>query len=290
MNEVKAGRILRLVRRRRRLTQTQLAALAGISQQTVSSIELGHADDTALRTIRRLAAPLGITVELDLKWRGPEFDRLDDARHAAIVRAVVARFGPEWEIVVEYTFNHFGDRGSVDVLAWHAARSALLLIEIKSELDSLEAVLRSMDVKVRVVPPLVAAQQGWRLSALGSVLVLPDESSSRRAVAEMGVVFNAALPRRTVDVRKWLAEPAGALRGIWFLATTPARGAIRNPGSPGLVRKPRDPRLHAQATSRGRELPAVQERVAARPRHAPMPDVPDENRPRLAPGTPTASR
>jgi transcriptional regulator with XRE-family HTH domain len=180
MNEVKAGRILRLVRRRRRLTQTQLAALAGISQQTVSSIELGHADDTALRTIRRLAAPLGITVELDLKWRGPEFDRLDDARHAAIVRAVVARFGPEWEIVVEYTFNHFGDRGSVDVLAWHAARSALLLIEIKSELDSLEAVLRSMDVKVRVVPPLVAAQQGWRLSALGSVLVLPDESSSRR--------------------------------------------------------------------------------------------------------------
>jgi transcriptional regulator with XRE-family HTH domain len=118
MNELKAGRMLRLVRRRRRMTQTELAALAGVSQQTVSSIELGHADDAALRTIKRVAAALGITVELDLKWRGPDFDRLADVRHARIVHAVVARLGAEWQVVVEFTFNHYGDRGSVDILVW----------------------------------------------------------------------------------------------------------------------------------------------------------------------------
>ena len=97
----------------------------------------------------------------------------------------MARLGADWQVVVEYTFNHYGDRGSVDVLAWHAGARILLLIEVKSELDGLESVLRSMDVKLRVVPPLVARERGWRVKSLGSVLVLPDESTTRRTVARM---------------------------------------------------------------------------------------------------------
>lgn len=249
MEEERAGKVLRAVRRRRGLTQAELADLAGVSQQTVSSIECGHADAATLHLVAQVARPLGITVALVLRWKGPELDRLLDARHARIVKEVVSRLGPDWHVVVEYSFNHYGDRGSVDVLAWHAARRALLLIEVKSELDSLEAVLRSMDVKVRVVPKLIAQEKGWRHVWVGSVLVLPDESASRRAVDRLKPVFDAVLPARTVIVRKWLGSPVGPLRGIWFLAATPARRAIRNPGSAGLVRHARDRESHARVAA-----------------------------------------
>jgi hypothetical protein len=55
------------------------------------------------------------------------------------VKTVVSRLGGSWQVVVEYTFNHYGDRGSVDVVAWHAGAGALLLVEVKSEPDGLES-------------------------------------------------------------------------------------------------------------------------------------------------------
>jgi len=245
MEELKAGRVLRVVRRRHGLTQAKLAQMAGVSQQTVSSIERGHADSATLGLVKSVARPLGITIDLVFKWKGLELDRLVDARHARVVRAVVALLGDDWQVVVEYTFNHYGDRGSVDVMAWKAAKQAIILVEVKSELDSLEAVLRSMDVKLRVVPGLVLREKGWCAKAIGSVLVLPDESTSRRAVDRLSPVFDVALPSRTVAVRRWLRNPVGPVRGIWFLADTPDRRAIRNPGSSGRVRPATDRRGYA---------------------------------------------
>ena len=94
--------ILRAVRRRRRLTQSELARLAGVSQQSVSSLECGLADRATLRRIREVSAPLGITVDLVLRWKGPDLDALVDARHARLVKQVVARLG-----------FRMGDRGGV---------------------------------------------------------------------------------------------------------------------------------------------------------------------------------
>jgi transcriptional regulator with XRE-family HTH domain len=251
MEVQRAGAVLRAARRRRRLSQSQLAVIAGVSQQTVSTIECGHSESSTLRLIRQVAAPLGITVDLALRWRGPDLDRLADERHARIVKAVVDRLSSDWQVSVEYTFNHFGDRGSVDVLATNCAAGAILLVEVKSELDGIESLLRPMDVKARVVPTLVAAQTGWRARSVASVLVLPDETSSRRAVDRMASVFDAALPSRTVAVRQWLAKPVGSLHAVWFLAETPNRGAIRNPGGAGRVRNPTDASSHARIGGSG---------------------------------------
>jgi transcriptional regulator with XRE-family HTH domain len=247
MRENRVGLTMRAARRRRLLTQSDVARLAGVSQQAVSALERGYFSAATIGFIRRVAAPLGITVDLALRWNGPELGTLLDARHARIVRNVVGRIDPGWQIVLEYSFNRFGDRGSVDVLAWHERARALLLVEVKSELDSLEAVLRSMDVKLRVVPSLLATERGWRSQCLGSVLVLPDESTARRSVGRMASVFDVALPTRTVGVRTWLTTPQGPLRGVWFLADTTGIRAIRNPGSPGLIRHPRSPAIRVPA-------------------------------------------
>ena len=250
MDSLRAGSISRAERRRRRLRQADVAVAAGVAQQTVSMLERGLADDLTLATIKRIGAALQIELGLALRTHGPEPDRLLDARHARLVSAVVARLGREWTVLPEYSFNDFGDRGSVDILAWNAAAKAVLLVEVKSELDSLEAVLRSMDMKLRVVPRLLARERGWRAQCIGSVMVLPDESTARRAVAAVGPVFARALPSHTVAVRRWIRCPTGHLRGLWFLADTLIRRTNRNPGSPGRVRRQEDASTHAQVGPR----------------------------------------
>jgi transcriptional regulator with XRE-family HTH domain len=237
MDDLRVGACFRAERRRRGLRQVDVAAIAGVTQQTVSQVENGRAGDMTLRTMRQICAAMEIRVELGLRTRGPDLGRLADARHARLVSAVVALLGPAWRCIPEYSFNDYGDRGSVDVLAWNEAAGALLLIEVKSEIVALQATLRSMNVKDRVLPKVVSRDHLWRPGAVGSVLVLPDESTARRQVASHSPAFDAALPARTVAVRRWVRAPSGHLRGVWFLSDTPARRGIRNPGSRGRVRR-----------------------------------------------------
>jgi transcriptional regulator with XRE-family HTH domain len=235
MNDLRFGAAVRAERRRRRLRQSDVAARASLSQQTVSALEHGQLDSFTLHSVRAVCRALEISVELSIRTHGPEPDSLLDARHSALVQAMVAKLAPGWTVMLEFSFSEYGERGCVDVLAWHPAHQAVLLVEVKSELVDVQALLRGIDVKARIVPTLLSKARGWRPRHLGSILVLPDESASRRAVDRYGVVFSVALPTRTVEVRHWLQAPEGPLRGILFLSSTPDRRAIRNSGSRGRV-------------------------------------------------------
>jgi transcriptional regulator with XRE-family HTH domain len=251
MNDLRVGAAIRAERRRRGFRQRDVAELAGVSQQTVSRLELGGLDRLTIRVVRSMCRVLQVDVEFLLRSRGPNLDALVDARHAELVAAVVARLGEEWTVITEFSFSEYGERGSVDVLAWRAASASLALIEVKSELDDIQAVLRSLDVKARLVPQVLARTRGWRAASIASVLVLPDESGTRRAIGRHEAIFARALPARTVEVRRWIEAPAGPLHGIWFLASTPDRRARRNSGSRGRVRPLKNrPLAHRPSASR----------------------------------------
>jgi DNA-binding XRE family transcriptional regulator len=72
MDDLRVGACIRAERRRRGLRQVEVAAIAGVAQQTVSAVENGRAGDMSVRTVRQICAALGICVELDLKTRGPD--------------------------------------------------------------------------------------------------------------------------------------------------------------------------------------------------------------------------
>jgi hypothetical protein len=149
-------------------------------------------------------------------WRGPEVERLLDEAHSALVESVVAVLASGgWQTMPEFSFNHFGERGSVDVLAWHEGRRALLIVEVKTRLWDLQAMLSALDRKRRILPGLVRAAFG-HAGRVGVVLVLPEGSSSRAVVARREATFDAALPDRKIAVRNWLDRPDRDLRGIWF--------------------------------------------------------------------------
>jgi len=130
----------------------------------------------------------------------------------------------------------------VDVMARHAASGALLIVEVKSVVPDLQAMLMSLDRKARLGRE-IAAGLGWQAGAAGRVLVIAESRTSRRRVATHEALFAAALPARTVAVRRWLQapDPTSPIRGLWFLSSGP-RPAARH----------RIPGQRTEATDRAR--------------------------------------
>jgi transcriptional regulator with XRE-family HTH domain len=236
VDDAKVGSVFRAVRLRRGLSQADVGAAAGVSRTVVSCIERGAFEDSVFRATRRVATVLGIGLSLDPRWRGEEVARLLDARHAVLVRSVTAKVaGSGWLAQPERTFSFWGERGSIDVLAWQAATRAMACFEIKTSIPDLQDLLATMDRKRRILRE-IARVEGWRPLHFGSVLVVRDETWARNAVRRFDAVFEAALPARTVAVRQWLAAPAGDLRGIWFLRDDAPANAKRRLG--GSMRVP----------------------------------------------------
>jgi transcriptional regulator with XRE-family HTH domain len=243
MDDVQVGSVIRAVRIRRGLSQVQLAVLAGVSPSTVSLIERGHLDRAGVRVVRHVAAALEIALPFAPRWRGSQMARLLDERHAHLVGRTVASLSERgWIARPELTFSMWGERGSIDVLGLQPDLRAALVVECKSVIVDLQDLLSTLDRKRRLAPAIVEQEWGWQPATLGCVLVVPETSASRAAVARHAGVFDAVLPARTVQIRTWLHEPSGRVAGIWFLRICdPGRGK-RIPGGPLRVAAPRSVR------------------------------------------------
>ena len=129
MDDVRVGRLLRALRKRRRLSQAQLAARARVSQSLVSLIERGHLASLSLRVVRAVFAAVDARFEGTVMWRGGAVDRLLDERHARLVGRFADRLAAwGWEVHVEVTFSEYGERGSIDILALHRSVGIALIV------------------------------------------------------------------------------------------------------------------------------------------------------------------
>lgn len=221
MDDQRIGRLFRAVRQRRNLRQCDVAARARVSQKTVSDVELGRLEAVGLAKVRQIAAVLDVWVSLQARWGGGEGDRLLDRAHAHLVNAVAGileRSG--WMVHPEFTFNHFGDRGSVDILAWHAATRTLLIVEVKATLTDLQDLLAALSRKVRVVPELAAQTFGWEPLHVAQLLFVGDTKGNRGVASRHAAIFDAAFPMRSRAARTWVARPAGAISALWFSSSS----------------------------------------------------------------------
>lgn len=217
MDAVRFGLSMRALRRHRRWTQQRLADEAGVTRGVVARIEGGHGDRVTVRTLIRVAAALGGAVTCRLFWHGEGLDRLLDADHARLLDQTLTFLAAKgWQTATEVTFNIGGERGAIDILAFHEATGSLLVIEIKTVVPDLQATLGTLDRKVRVATQ-IAAERGWVATSVSRLLVLPDDRTARRRVDLHRATFETVLPARTVVVRQWLGDPAGSLAGVLFL-------------------------------------------------------------------------
>jgi transcriptional regulator with XRE-family HTH domain len=238
VEDQRLGRLLRAVRQRRGLRQSDVAARADVSQSAVSRLERGRLDTTTIGAVRRVARELDVSVTLRADWRGGQGDRLLDRAHAALVDRTVAVLTPlGWHVVPEYMFNHFGDRGSVDILAWRADQESLLVIEVKATLTDLQQTLASLSRKARVLPDLTRREHGWRARHVAVVLVVAGMTANRSVIAGHAATFASAFPGRSRAVQAWLRSPAGSISGLWFVSASLLRST--NAGAVVRVRPPR---------------------------------------------------
>jgi transcriptional regulator with XRE-family HTH domain len=228
VNFVRVGRIARTLRRRRGWRQRDLAIRSNVSQQTVSLIERGLSRDASLTKIERVLGALEAEVDLVVRWRGGELDRVLDEGHAVLVGQVAAELASAgWLVEIELTYSRFGERGSIDVIAFHADRSALLVVEVKTEVASVEATVRKHDEKARLARTVVLERLGWSVRSTSRLLVLPAASTPRRHVARHAAVFDRAYPLRGANLRAWLREPSGPISGLLFASSTNGVGVGR---------------------------------------------------------------
>lgn len=186
---------MRAIRLASGATQAPIAGRAGVSQSLYSRVERGLGWSQKVSTMARIARALDADLVVDLRYRGGRVDRLIDRAHAAIVETVVATLrSAGWETVVEYSFNVFGERGSVDILAWHAATRTLLLVEVKSRLTDLQAMFHSLGRKLRLVPNEARRELGWDPLAVGRIVVVPGTSETRSIVLRHRAMFASTLP------------------------------------------------------------------------------------------------
>jgi transcriptional regulator with XRE-family HTH domain len=228
MDRQRFGRSVRALRQRLGWRQEDLAARCGVSQTTVSRVERGVLAGTSLGAVERLVIALGGELDVRVRWRGEELDRLLDSVHAAIgERVVEVLSGLGWECAVEVTFDIRGERGSVDVMAWHPPTGRLLVVESKSVVPDLQQMLGSLDRKVRLARE-IAARRGWPATGVARAVVMAGTPANRARVARFGATLRTVLPTDGRALCHWLAQPDGPdPAALWFITDRRVMTAIK---------------------------------------------------------------
>jgi hypothetical protein len=194
-----------------------------------------------MATMRQIFGELGATLESTVRWRGGMLDRLLDERHAELVGAMVVRLRRlGWSVELEVSYSVYGERGSIDILAGRSIDRAVFVVEVKSELVSVEEPGRKTDEKLRLARQRLCRERfGWTPQVAGRVLVLPATDAARRSVRRHAPVLDVAFPARGSAVRRWLLNPAGDMSGVLFIADINRSGVTRDRRGVRRVRAPR---------------------------------------------------
>src|SRR5262245_4195303 len=140
MDAVRLGLSIRALRRRRGWTQGALADRCRSSKSVVSRLERGELSAVPIRTLDGAVEALGARLLIGVLWQGEELDRLLDRDHARMVDAILRDLESNgWAASPEVTFQVAGERGSIDILAWHADAATLLVVEVKSVVPDVQA-------------------------------------------------------------------------------------------------------------------------------------------------------
>ena len=243
MDDLRFGSVVRVVRQRRGWRQSDLAARSRVSQATVSSIERGHCASLSLDTVRRVSGALDIRVDLVARWRAGDLDRLLSARHSRLHESVSRQFSdhlPEWSLAPEVSFSVFGERGIVDLIAWHASSRSMLLIELKTEIVDVNELIRTFDRKVRL-GRVIARGRGWDPAGIsGWVIVAPGRVNRERMAAHRSML-RAAFPVDGRSIDSWLRRPVGTVSALSLWRNTNVGATAADLSPVRRVRRPRRP-------------------------------------------------
>jgi hypothetical protein len=128
------------------------------------------------------------------------------------------------------TFSHFGERGVIDILAWHAETRSLLIVELKTELVDPQGLVATMHRRVRLGPK-IAAEQGWRPVTISSWVIVRSSRTEKRRLRQHQAILRHAFPADGRSMRRWMPRPQGSIAALSFW-TDVTPGGLRHATRP----------------------------------------------------------
>jgi transcriptional regulator with XRE-family HTH domain len=212
----RTGAAIRAVRIRRGWTQSALAARASVHRSVVSRIERGHLEGTTVWRILAVAKALDMRVRVTPSWRAGDLDRLLNGGHSRLHESVAAWFSdelPEWILAPEVSFAIYGERGVIDIMAWHPGRRALLIIELKTDVVDVNDLVGTMDRRRRLARQ-IARERGWDPATVSCwVIVAAGRTNQARLTAHRAMLRNA-FPADGRTMQGWLRNPTGPIGAV----------------------------------------------------------------------------
>jgi transcriptional regulator with XRE-family HTH domain len=238
VDDQRIGASLRALRLRRHLRQKDVTVAAGIPRGVAILIESGRLDRVRFGDIRRYAASLGARFDGSVLWQGAGLDRMLNHGHARLHEAMttwLAAIGG-WIAVPEVSFSFNGERGVIDVVAWHPASRTMLLIELKTRIVDINDLMMSMDIRGRLAQR-IAQERGWAPLAIGLWVVVAPGRTNTRVLADHATVLRAKFPDDGRVMRRWLVKPSGNIAALSFMPQVRLGDLGRDPTTPRRVRR-----------------------------------------------------
>jgi transcriptional regulator with XRE-family HTH domain len=235
MDDRQVAALFRVARIRRRMRQEDVAVAAGASRAAVSRIERGQLASLPLDRLRVLAGVLDIRLGVVAHWRGGEASRVVNERHSRMHELVAARLTglPEWTFASEVTYSLMGERGVIDILAWHAPSRTLLVLELKTEITDPAGLVAQVDRYSRLAVR-VARDRAWHPLCIGTWVLVAESDLNRRRLARHRTMLRNAFPLDGRFLRGWLRDPAAKSAGGGGLRGGGAGGGGPHAGVPRL--------------------------------------------------------
>jgi transcriptional regulator with XRE-family HTH domain len=260
VDDLRVGALIRAIRQRRGWRQEDLADAARLSRSQVSRAERGHLAELRLAHLRSIAEALEVRLWLAPAWRGGEADRVLNERHGLMHERLATMFAglPGWRYEAEVTFSVYGERGSIDALAWQPARRSLLVVELKTEILDPAALVAQVD-RYRRLATGIGRERGWDPASVSTWVLVADSSMNRRRLARHRTLLRNAFPTEGRAMRSWLRRPAGHVDGpvdgpvaaLSFMANNPGGSTVQKAAPTrrisGRIRGSRAPETVANA-------------------------------------------
>jgi transcriptional regulator with XRE-family HTH domain len=214
-----------------RLSQTEAADRAGISQASWSRIERGIAGAASLETLASCAAAVGTQLAAFIEARpGADLPRdVEHLRRQELVIALARRGG--WTAQPELAIDPRAERSrSIDVHLARFAGAERAVVEVVDLMTDGGAEFRNLTDKVSAVRRM--AGDGARVRGL---LVLRATARNRATVAEFPGLFAARFTGSSSQWLRALADPAVAMPDGDGLAWSTVRGERLLAASPPVT-------------------------------------------------------
>jgi hypothetical protein len=123
----------------------------------------------------------------------------------------------------EASFSVFGERGVIDILAFHRPTATLLIIELKTAIVDVNELVGTLDRKRRLARK-IATERGWHATTVSCWVIVAAGRTNRRRIEAHRTMLRVAFPEDGRRVRGWLRRPVGSVAAMSMWPSADGRG------------------------------------------------------------------